>query len=289
MAVLVMPSAVVGCSGSHSLSNSGTVSDGSGDYSNEADCTWHLHCDSGHPRLQFSSFYTESNFDYVSVYDGSSSSASRLLHYAGSNVPSAQAGSGSSMTVIFHTDGSGTHSGFSSSFSCGSACSGSHSLSNSGTVSDGSGDYHDHDDCTWHLHCDSGHPRLQFSSFYTEGGDDFVSVYDGSSSSASRLLHHAGSDVPSAQTGSGSSMTVTFVTDGSVTHSGFSSSFSCRQPPSAPPHRNDDPEWSELTILAGGVGIIIILTVIGVTLLHANKLGPFAPTRECAYPTACRC
>jgi hypothetical protein len=59
-------------SGGASLSGSGDIFF-SDQYENSASCQWTLSCSSGHPHIHFSQFETERNFDFVNVYDGSSS------------------------------------------------------------------------------------------------------------------------------------------------------------------------------------------------------------------------
>jgi hypothetical protein len=246
-----LPGAQSSCDGSHSLSNSGTISDGSGEYGDDEQCTWHLHCESSghHPQLQMDNFATELDYDYVEVLDGDSTSSSRLAKYSGSVAEAAehsnswtQTASGSRMTVVFHSDGSVNHGGFSASFTCTHppGCEDTSSLSNSGTITDGSGsgDYLDSWDCTFHLHCDSGHvPQLHIDNFATEHGYDYLKVLDGGSTSSSQLASYTGTVADRVsgkldsnswtQIASGSRMTVTFHTDGSNVHEGFSASFTC--------------------------------------------------------------
>lgn len=106
-------------SGGASLSGSGDIFF-SDQYENSASCQWTLSCSSGHPHIHFSQFETERNFDFVNVYDGSSSGSSRLAHLSG---PSADqqdfTGSSRSMVVEFTADGSVTAGGFELHYSCG--------------------------------------------------------------------------------------------------------------------------------------------------------------------------
>ena len=314
------------CSTEH-YTDSGTV-DKSGGYSNGLSCQWTLTCGSNsmmHPTLSFSSFSTESNFDWVNVFDGEVDSSTRLLHTSGSEVPDTVVGSGTEMSVQFVTDSSVMNDGFSATFSCedeieiegswidvepfclggpsvGSVwvanvddtnaewesctehvtgvtsslifsagaqytvaeisgqcfrtsqyshlwaplsagtytCGGQAgqtadpcnvpfaSLTDGGMV-DKCGGYSNGLSCQWTLTCSNSmmHPTLSFSSFSTESNFDWVNVFDGEVDSSTRLLHTSGSEVPDTVVGSGTEMSVQFVTDSSVMNDGFSATFSC--------------------------------------------------------------
>ena len=61
--------------------NGGDV-DGTGHYYNNVDCEWTLECWSGTPVLEFQSFDTEGNFDYVYITDDS---GARLYTFDGTS------------------------------------------------------------------------------------------------------------------------------------------------------------------------------------------------------------
>lgn len=96
-------------------------------YDNYASCTWTITCPYGTPHLSFETFETEANFDYVNVYDGSSTSSSQVFHNSGSmwNLPTTTVdGSSSSMVVEFTADGSVTGQGFDAGYVCSGGNSG---------------------------------------------------------------------------------------------------------------------------------------------------------------------
>ena len=63
---------------------------------------------------------------------------------------------------------------------------------------------------------------MTFSAFYTEGRYDKFKVYDGDSTSDTKLLDaHSGSSLPSPLRSSGSSLLMYFRSDGSLSLSGF--------------------------------------------------------------------
>ena len=107
-------------------STPGSFDDGSGssNYRNNVDCAWKLRCPSGQSvRLSFSSFSTESGYDYVRVYDGESTSARHMGAFSGSSTPSTQTSSQRYMFIRFTTDGSSTGTGWAASWSCTSTSS----------------------------------------------------------------------------------------------------------------------------------------------------------------------
>lgn len=67
-------------------------------------------------QLFFTRFSLESSFacsyDWVAVYDGSSTSAPLLGRFCGSNIPSPMRSSGPSLHVVFSTDSMWTDTGF---------------------------------------------------------------------------------------------------------------------------------------------------------------------------------
>ena len=62
--------------------------------------------------LSFSSFGTEQGYDFVRVYEGSSSTGTQLGSFSGSSVPSAVTARSGSMYVVFTADSSAQGAGF---------------------------------------------------------------------------------------------------------------------------------------------------------------------------------
>ena len=117
---------------------------------------------------------------------------------------------------------------------CGAGCSPS-SGEPSGTFSDGSGNsnYDNNEDCWWLISAPGGDISVSFSSFDTESGYDYVSIYrcdTATCDDSSEILRQAGtlspSNVYSSSTGF---LKVTFTSDGSVTRSGFTGTWSVSQ------------------------------------------------------------
>lgn len=87
-------------------------------------------------------------------------------------------------------------------------------------------EYQDNEFCT--LLIDPGCAisiTLTFSSFVTEGGYDYLRVYDGSSTSGTLLMNLSGSSSPPAVTATSGQMYIVWDSDGSVTEPGFSASW----------------------------------------------------------------
>jgi cubilin len=191
-------------------------------------------------QLSFSAFSTESCCDRVQVYDGTTTSATRIGNFSGSTLPTSVTSTGNALLVTFTSDFSVTGAGFTAnwtSLTTTTQCSGTTTLTdNSGTFSDGSGtNNYAHDlDCRWLIQPnDGGLVQLSFSSFDTEFRYDEVRVYDGTTTSAALLGTYSGSTLPASVTSTGNAMLVRFTSDATIARGGFSASWasiptSCR-------------------------------------------------------------
>ena len=82
--------------------------------------------------------------------------------------------------------------------------------------------------CNWHLHSRQGERVfITFTNFSTERGYDFVEIRD-TLNTSSVLGRFSGSQIPLVVVSCGSSVSVTFVSDGMITSSGFTASFESR-------------------------------------------------------------
>ena len=242
---------------------SGTFSDGSGtsDYGHNSDCKWVIQPSGATSiSLNFSSFETEDGYDFVDIYDGSSTSSPLLASYSGQISPASVTSTGGSMLVHFHTDGSVSSTGwtahYTSSTTSGCYCSANTTLTSpSGTFSDGSGSnsYNDNSDCNWLIMPPSATSiSLSFSDFDTEGGWDYVEIHDGTSSSAPLLATYSGHNLnPADVTSSGGAMLVHFHSDGSVVGNGWTAQYTSSTVPSGC-------TWSDCT--SGSCGNATYLT-----------------------------
>jgi hypothetical protein len=257
------PSCMTGgglCSGAVTLTSAtGTIQDGSGasNYANSMSCSW-LVSVPGARSITFDvrEFATESSYDYLTVYEGTSASGRQLGRFSGSSLPGRMIANGSALFVTWTTDSSVVYPGFRADYtasfeSCANGidddgdmqidCADSECASNeactavpcggnvtrsvaTGRIQDGSGagNYTSNMSCSWTITVPGASSiALSFSQFQSESGFDYIRVYRGTSASGTRVLEHAGSSVPGAATVMGDSMFVTWTTDGSVVYGGF--------------------------------------------------------------------
>ena len=102
---------VAACDGIVSeMTDAGNLADGVGGYGHGASCQWILRCSEPdtHPVLHFSIFEFETSYDYLTLYDGSSSQAAQLVQLTGFAIPQDASATGAQMTVVVSSDfGSG--------------------------------------------------------------------------------------------------------------------------------------------------------------------------------------
>ena len=89
-----------------------------GGHSNGQDCRWTITCSSGTPTVTFTTFDTESNYDFVNAFDGENVAAEQVAHIAGSDIPDPISGTTSTMLIQFTSDGSVTNDGFLAAVTC---------------------------------------------------------------------------------------------------------------------------------------------------------------------------
>ena len=222
----------------HSISDIGLLSDDLADYANNADCGLHIETAAGTAvQLTFTSFALETNFDYVYVYDGDSSSATQLARFTGYDIPLAVATlGGNHMFVRMTSDGSVINAGFEAIWSTldptalpppppPDPCSGGIQLVGGGDV-DFTGGYNDGMSCQWTLTC-AGTMTLDFTAFSTEANFDFVTVNDGPDNASPVLYFGSGSYTGGQLVSTGGTLRIEFTSDGSVVGEGFFANFQC--------------------------------------------------------------
>lgn len=102
---------------------SGAISVGSsGNYLSDLHYSWTISPPNASTvTLNFSSFETETNFDFVRVYDGDSASDPLLGEFSGNALPPSLTASSGKMFLVFDTNISVNYPGWSATYSCGSA------------------------------------------------------------------------------------------------------------------------------------------------------------------------
>lgn len=213
---------------------SGTISDnsGSGDYANNMDC-YKLIDASGNENIEltFSSFDLEDNYDFVTIYDGSTTSSTEIGRYTGNSNPGTIIATSGNMLIHFTTDHSVTEAGWEASYIMvidNGACIDETFNDENGTITDNSGDddYRNNSDCKKYIQSSSGTQiSLTFNSFDLEENYDYVRIYDGFTTSATLLEELTGNSMPGTITSSSNEMLIHFITDHSVTKAGWEANY----------------------------------------------------------------
>ena len=108
------------CSGTTVLTSaSGGFEDGSvlNNYVDNSDCKWLIQPSGATSiTLTFTSFSTEASYDFVSVYDGTTTAAALLGSYSGTQIPSAITSSGGNMLIHFYSDNNTNYDGWTATY-----------------------------------------------------------------------------------------------------------------------------------------------------------------------------
>merc|ERR1719223_869216 len=220
-----------------------------GGLTNNQVCTWSATCSSPTDvvTVTFSSFEIETNWDFLYVYQSADTSGDVAVTLTGS-LPegSSWTSEGPTASAVYDSDGSVNRAGFVGTFSCGaaapppppSACQ----TDGGATLGPGDalvmpppGETMDNNMlCTWTLVCPDGQaPEVTFSAFNIESGWDFLRVdTDGN---GSPNVEFSGSSAPDPVTGSASTNTYVYDSDGSVNRPGFTGAVACVAAPPPPP------------------------------------------------------
>ncbi|KAH3692443.1 hypothetical protein DPMN_194284 [Dreissena polymorpha] len=232
-----------GCGGNHSMKSGSIVSKNyPGPYPPNTDCEWLITVEDRHVvELTFADFDVETaencTFDYVAVYDGTSTAAPELLRHCGNSLPlpSKYRSHGNSMYIRMRTDGTISHRGFKADYVTG--CGGTKSETPDGVlegdlVSPGyPGNYPRSSNCSWLIQAADSTDRvtLTFTHMDTENSrncsSDYVLVRDGIDEGARVIGQYCGRTTPPAITSQGSALFVTFVSDYSNENSGFRATY----------------------------------------------------------------
>jgi CUB domain/Divergent InlB B-repeat domain/Secretion system C-terminal sorting domain/Fibronectin type III domain len=99
----------------------GTITDGSGenDYLDNTNCSWLIQPSTPSPiTLTFTALDVESNYDFVRVYDGSTTNHPLLGEFTGNSLPNAVTSTAGSMLVVFTSDEFVSGLGWAANYSC---------------------------------------------------------------------------------------------------------------------------------------------------------------------------
>lgn len=208
----------------------GTVYDGSGPstYGNNQDCQWFIQpaTNIDYMKISFDELDLGNN-DTLYIYDGANSNDPLLGKYSGGNLPSSINTSSSTALVHFVSDQATPGNGFGISYKSYMPvfCNGITQLTlDSDSFNDGSElyDYNNGTNCRWHIKPTNGQPiRLNFNNFNTEAGKDVVKVYDPSTSPATLLASHSGTNIPQSVVSTSGEMMVIFQSNQNTTGTGW--------------------------------------------------------------------
>lgn len=176
---------------------------GSATYNDNMNCYWYLSASGATIVLVFTSFRTESSYDYFRVYSGTSTSGTQLLSANGSSLPNPVIAP-NAMTIHFHTDSSVTYSGITASALIGAVCFGTTTVPSgfplAVVTNPGQSTYNNNMNCNWALSSTGNQITLTFSAFMTNPAD-YLRVYCGTSTTATTsILTRSGTSLPTAVT-----------------------------------------------------------------------------------------
>ncbi len=229
----IKPGVATPCSGTTTLTAwEGDFTDGSyaSNYQNNASCQWLIQPDNNpaYVSLEFMNFKTELINDVVNVYDGTSTSSPLLGTYSGYTIPPVINSTGNTLLVEFISNSSSPNKGWSARYT-GHFCYPTATLTQpNGTFSDGSGTlkYNNMTDCYWLIQQPANTQiALMFNSFETEQDYDFVTVYNGSDTTAPELGSFSGNTMPPTLLSTGNTMLVHFNADAGVTATGWEATY----------------------------------------------------------------
>jgi PKD repeat protein len=229
------------CSGNTLLTDCASIiEDGSGatNYTNNLNCSWTISPPGAvSVTLEFTTFDTEFNYDFVKVYDGDSNQGILLGEFSGDVLPPALTANSGQMYIEFSSDNTLVSGGWSAFYSCSTTpatCTGNTLFITCNAFFDDGSDvnnYSDNLDCSWVIAPPGAvSVTLSFQEFNTEFDYDFVSVYDGLNSSGTLLGTFSGNTLPPDLTSNSGQMFIRFTSDGSITRPGWTASYSCTTP-----------------------------------------------------------
>ena len=99
------------------------------------------------------------------------------------------------------------------------------------------GQYEHNADCQWQITCSGARVTWTFAAFDTEGGFDYVSIFEGTGTGGQKIARLTGGldDLDAlSYSSAGPTMTVQFSSDGSIANDGFEGSYECGTPPESP-------------------------------------------------------
>jgi hypothetical protein len=198
---------------------------GSSDYGNDENQFVPMACSQGEVvELVFTEFETESDYDFVRLYDGRNTEGVLIAALHGTDgLNQTYTSNWSEMLLLFTSNGSTAAPGFTGSWSCVNAPA-------PGEIQDpgGSGDYGNNENQRVSMACSQGEVvELTFTEFSTESIDK-VRLYDGTGTSAVLIASLSNTQgLNQTYSSAGPNMLLHFTSDHSVTYPGYTGTWSC--------------------------------------------------------------
>lgn len=230
------------CTGSKTYTGqAGTIDDGSAPslYQADADCYFLINPQASPDdsiskiKMQFNRFDTESDHDFLTIYDGPTSNSPVIGTFSGSNLPGTFYSSGNQVLLHFTSDGSNHHDGFLMTYESvfPDYCDGIVAYrGQSGVIEDGSGSKHYNNKCVCQYLIQpsvAGKVTLIFNQFQTEPTNDFLEVYayDTVIQNGTLLGHFSGNSLPPTLISNTGAMFLIFYTNPSVNGDGWQGTY----------------------------------------------------------------
>ena len=219
---------------------SGTWMDpgGTNHYSNSQNFTQTITATDGQLQITFNSFETESvSFDWLEIYDGASTNSALIGRYGGTNNPGTITATGSSLTFVFHSDGSVNRSGWSATLSCYNPIPTAMTSSTLNTCSlyyadpGGENNYNNNLNMVQTINSDIPNAigmNITFSAFSLSAGDTLW-IHAGNSTNSPLIGTYTGTQLPGNISTPSLSVTFHFVSNNTGNSIGWLANISCEQ------------------------------------------------------------
>lgn len=240
--------------------------------------------------INFTAFNTNSSNDYLTIYDGGSSSSPLVGIYSGTTIPTTFTTSGGAVTFVFVSDASGVSSGWAATASCVncSVTSTTYLMSNTNVTltcpstglfydSGGAGgNYANSQNFTKTFTAPAGSClQVSFSSaFNVESCCDRLKIFDGTSGASPSLGTFSGTTGPGIVQSTGTSITFSFTSDGSVVYAGWEATITCVSACSGTPSGGNVTAGTSPCPSSGSVGLIVNSASSGCGLTYQWQSGP---------------
>ncbi len=224
------------CTGQKTITaNEGSITDDSGPiypYHNNSDCAWLIQpqADSvSSITLNFTAFNLQTNHDYLKVYAGSTTAATLVGTFTGTNLPSNLTLNSTTALLKFTSDIDTTSAGFSLNYKANTPtyCSTKFLTITTGNITDGSKikKYNSNSDCKWYI-VPSGAAAisLHFNNFETEANKDILYIKN-STAPYNTITTYSGTSFPNDVTFNVGQIMLEFVSDYENEFQGFDISY----------------------------------------------------------------